>query len=59
MLRLGFAEIGLHRIFAQCRAENLASRPVMARRSSGRVALVDHTRQFAVEQRIEELERLR
>jgi [ribosomal protein S5]-alanine N-acetyltransferase len=31
MLCLGFAEIGLHRIFAQCRAENLASRRVMAK----------------------------
>jgi [ribosomal protein S5]-alanine N-acetyltransferase len=31
MLRYGFAEIGLHRIFAQCRAENLASRQVMAK----------------------------
>lgn len=31
MLRLGFDGIGLHRIFAQCRAENLASRQVMAK----------------------------
>jgi [ribosomal protein S5]-alanine N-acetyltransferase len=31
MLRLGFDEIGLHRIFAQCRTENLASRRVMAK----------------------------
>lgn len=31
MLRHGFVEIGLHRIFAQCRAENLASRRVMAK----------------------------
>jgi ribosomal-protein-alanine N-acetyltransferase len=31
MLRLGFAEISLHRIFAQCRAENLASRRIMTK----------------------------
>jgi ribosomal-protein-alanine N-acetyltransferase len=31
MLRHGFVELGLHRIFAQCRAENLASRRVMSK----------------------------
>jgi ribosomal-protein-alanine N-acetyltransferase len=31
MLRLGFDDIGLDRIFAQCRAENLASRRVMSK----------------------------
>jgi ribosomal-protein-alanine N-acetyltransferase len=31
MLRFGFDEIGLHRIYAQCRAENLASRRIMAK----------------------------
>jgi ribosomal-protein-alanine N-acetyltransferase len=31
MLHLGFVEIGLHRIFAQCRAENLASRRIMTK----------------------------
>jgi ribosomal-protein-alanine N-acetyltransferase len=31
MLRHGFDEIGLHRIFAQCRVANLSSRRVMAK----------------------------
>ena len=31
MLRHGFVELGLHRIFAQCRAENLASRRLMSK----------------------------
>jgi [ribosomal protein S5]-alanine N-acetyltransferase len=31
MLRLGFDDIGLHRIFAQCRVENLASRRIMTK----------------------------
>ena len=31
MLRHGFAVLGLHRAFAQCRVENLASRRIMAK----------------------------
>jgi RimJ/RimL family protein N-acetyltransferase len=31
MLRHGFAVLGLHRAFAQCRVENLASRRMMAK----------------------------
>jgi ribosomal-protein-alanine N-acetyltransferase len=31
MLRLAFDRLGLHRVFAQCRAENLASRRIMTK----------------------------
>ncbi len=31
MLRYGFDVLGLHRVFAQCRVENLASRRIMAK----------------------------
>jgi ribosomal-protein-alanine N-acetyltransferase len=31
MLRFGFDILGLHRVFAQCRVENLASRRIMAK----------------------------
>jgi len=31
MLRYGFDSVGLHRIFAQCRVENFASRRIMAK----------------------------
>ncbi len=31
MLRLGFDTLGLHRVFAQCRVENLASRRIMTK----------------------------
>ena len=31
LLRLGFGTLGLHRVFAQCRVENAASRRIMAK----------------------------